>query len=170
MAQTGTASKNTALFQNLPCRVLAPVPLPLLQPFLEKIVRNIARDRPELFSRLGEHRSKVFLIDPVNLPFILLLMPDPKTPRLQALRRRKNIKHDARIAGTFLTLLNMIDGRLDGDALFFTRDLLIDGDTEAVVVLRNALDDLEGSIVDDIGLQFGYFGKIAIGVMRRIRI
>ena len=145
------------------------MPLPLLQPLLKNIVRHIARNRPELFSRLGPHQRKTFLIDPVNLPFVFLLMPDSGNPLLQARRRRENLSYDARIAGTFLTLLNMIDGGLDGDALFFTRDLMIDGDTEAVVVLRNALDDLEGSIVDDVAHQLGPLGKAAIAALRRIR-
>lgn len=145
------------------------MPLPLLQPFLKKIVRNIARNRPELFSRLGPHREKIFLIDPVNMPFVFLLIPDAESPELRACRRSENRPHNARIAGTFLTLLNMIDGRLDGDALFFTRDLMIEGNTEAVVVLRNALDDLEGSIVDDIALQFGPVGGAVLAVLRQIR-
>ncbi len=169
MAQSKTASGNSSFFQNLPGKALAPLPLPLLQPILKKIVRNVARNRPELFSRLGPHQQKIFLIDPINLPFVFLLIPDREDTKLQARRRSGNMPHDARIAGTFLTLLNMIDGRLDGDALFFTRDLMIDGDTEAIVVLRNALDDLEGSIVDDLALQLGSFGKTAIAIFRRVR-
>lgn len=169
MAHPETASGNSVFFQNLPRKVLAPLPLPLLQPFLKKIVRNLARNRTELFARLGPHQQKVFLIDPVNLPFVFLLTPAAENPRLRARRRSENIPHDARIAGTFLTLLNMIDGRLDGDALFFTRDLMIDGDTEAIVVLRNALDDLEGNIVDDLALQLGSFGKTALAIFRRVR-
>lgn len=169
MAHPATPSGNHAPFQNLPRRVLAPLPLPLLQPLLKRIVRNVARSRPELFSRLGPHQQKVFLIDPVNLPFVFLLTPLAESPRLQARRRSEDLPHDARIAGTFLTLLNMIDGGLDGDALFFTRDLMIDGDTEAIVVLRNALDDLEGSIIDDVALQLGPLGKTALAIFRRIR-
>ena len=145
------------------------MPLPLLQPFLKRIVSHAAQKRPELFSRLGGHRHKIFLIDPVNMPFVLLLIPDGGNPRLWAKRRPGNIPHDARIAGTFLTLLDIIDGRLDGDALFFTRDLKIEGDTEAVVCLRNALDDLEGSIMDDIAGVFGPVGRSALSIIRRIR-
>jgi predicted lipid carrier protein YhbT len=88
---------------------------------------------------------------------------------LKACRRSRKTAHDARIAGTFLTLLDMVDGRLDGDALFFTRDLIIEGDTEAVVVLRNALDDLEGSVADDIAAAFGFPGRMALAALRRVR-
>lgn len=169
MALSETASKQPSIFQNLPRRVLAPVPLPLLQPILGRIVRGAARNRPELFSRLGPHQGKTYLIDPLNMPFVFLLTPNPASPRLRACRRGRNVVHDARIAGTFLTLLDMIDGRLDGDALFFTRDLIIEGDTEAVVVLRNALDDLDGSIADEIAAPFGPVARAALSALRRIR-
>ena len=169
MAHPEATSGNSFFFQNLPRKVLAPMPLPLLQPLLHRIITRVARNRPELFTRLGPHRHKTFLIDPLNIPFVFLLTPDPENPRLVASRRARNTPHDARIAGTFLTLLDMIDGRLDGDALFFTRDLMIDGDTEAVVVLRNALDDLEGSIVDDLAGQFGPVARAGLAALRRIR-
>jgi O2-independent ubiquinone biosynthesis accessory factor UbiT len=132
-------------------------------------VRRIAQQRPELFDRIGPHSKKWFLIDPVNMPFVMLLQPDSQQPCLKAARRSEALTYDARIAGSFLRLLDMVDGRLDGDALFFTRDLMIEGDTEAVVCLRNALDDLEGSIADDIAGMFGPPGRAALSALRRIR-
>ncbi len=103
------------------------------------------------------------------MPFVLLLRPNPDRPYLKAMRRSKNNKNDARIAGSFLTLFDMVDGRLDGDSLFFTRDLKVEGDTEAVVCLRNALDDLDGSIGDDIAAMFGPLGRGVLTSLRRIR-
>jgi predicted lipid carrier protein YhbT len=76
-------------------------------------------------------------------------------PRLTAHRRYERPAHDAAIAGAFFNLLDMIDGSLDGDALFFSRDLKVSGDTEAVVALRNALDDFEGSALDSVLGSFG---------------
>lgn len=130
---------------------------------------HIVRRHPELFDRIGAHTKKKFLIDPLNLPFVLLLQPDPVRPRLRAKGRNEFLSYDARIAGTFLTLLDMVDGRLDGDALFFNRSLVVEGDTEAVVCLRNALDDTDGGIVDDIADGFGRAGRIALAILRRIR-
>lgn len=69
-----------------------------------------------------------------------------------------------------MTLLGMIDGRYDGDALFFTRDLCVEGDTEAVVCLRNALDDVDGSIADDVASFFGATGQRFLKVARRMSI
>ena len=155
--------------QYLPRSLLAPLPLFTLQPLLQRLIRHIIRQRPEMFARIGVHAKKLFLIDPLNLPFVFLLQPDSLRPRLRARRRDDPVAPDARIAGTFLTLLDLVDGRLDGDALFFSRDLVVEGDTEAVVCLRNALDDLEGSIADDIATCFGLPGRVALFALRRIR-
>lgn len=64
----------------------------------------------------------------------------------------------------------MVDGRYDGDALFFTRDLRVEGDTEAIVCLRNALDDVEGSVADDIAAFFGLPGRKFLEIARRMEI
>ena len=148
---------------------VAPIPLFLLQPVLGRIVRNIARKHADIFNRIGPHTHKCFVIDPLNMPFVLVLHPDPNNPRLRAVRRRDAPVFDARIAGSFLTLLDVADGRLDGDALFFTRDLIVEGDTEAAVCLRNALDDLEGSIADDVAAMFGPPGKATLALLRQVR-
>jgi predicted lipid carrier protein YhbT len=152
-----------------PRLALAPLPLFPLQPLLGRIVRKIAAQRPKIFGRIGPHTGKCFLIDPVNMPFVLMLYPDPAAPRLKAARRHDAPAYDACIAGSFLTLLDVVDGRLDGDALFFTRGLTVEGDTEATVCLRNALDDLEGSIADDVAAMFGPPGQAALALLRRAR-
>lgn len=142
-------------------------PLPLLSLLLSRTARRVARARPELFDRLGRHGGSRYLLDATDLPFVLLLVPDPARPRLTAHRRGAAVPHDARIAGRLLALLDMIDGRLDGDALFFSRALIVEGDTEAVVTLRNALDDCDGSVADDIAAAFGPLGRAALAAVRR---
>lgn len=152
------ASSVLSRLQDVPRWLLAPVPLALMQPILGHIATHVAKSRPELFARLGPHSGKRFLIDPINLPFVFILVPDPANPHLKAHRRYDTPRHDAGIAGTFLDLLDMIAGSLDGDALFFARDLRITGDIEAVVALRNALDDVDGGAVDTI---LGAFGPLS---------
>src|SRR5450755_4167633 len=107
--------------QHTPGVLLRPVPLALLQPVFSRIASHVAQSRPELFARLGAHAGKRFLIDPIDLPFVL----------------------------------EMIDGSVDGDTLFFSRALRVTGDTEAVVALRNALDDFEGSALESVVESFG---------------
>lgn len=150
-----------APLQSLPRLLLAAVPLSVLQPVLGHIAAHVARSRPELFARLGPHTQKRYLIDPTDLPFVLVLVPDASRPHLRAHRRHENPRHHAGIAGTFFDLLEMIDGSLDGDALFFNRTLRVSGDIEAVVALRNALDDFDGSVVDNILDALGPLSKPA---------
>lgn len=149
--------------------ILTPVPLFFIQPVLYRIVHHIAQKRPELFDRIGSHKDKLFLIDPVNLPFAFALRANPDNLSFRAYRRRNLPQVEARIAGTFLTLLDMVDGQLDGDALFFTRELVVEGDTEAVVCLRNAIDDIEGSIAEDTANLFGFAGRNALKILRKAR-
>jgi predicted lipid carrier protein YhbT len=160
------------LLQHVPALLLLPVPLALLQPILTRIATHVARSRPELFARLGPHAGKRFLIDPTDLPFVLVLTPDAARPSLTAHRRYERAAHDAGIAGSFFNLLDMIDGSLDGDALFFSRDLRVSGDTEAVVALRNALDDFEGSALDSVIGSLGIMSApaaLALSVVRPAR-
>jgi predicted lipid carrier protein YhbT len=126
---------------------LALLPMQLV---LDRIVRGVAVRQPSLFARLGRHCHSIYLIDPVNLPVVLVLKPDPQAPELRVAWRGSAPRSDCRIAGSFLTLLALIDGRRDGDALFFSRDLTVEGDIDAVVTLRNALDDLDTTLVQDI--------------------
>ncbi|NIR58454.1 MAG: sterol-binding protein, partial [Gammaproteobacteria bacterium] len=60
---------------------------------------------------------------------------------IRALRRRLVPECDATIAGPMSAFLGMMHGEIDGDALFFSRDISVDGDTSAVLALRNAIDD-----------------------------
>lgn len=171
MAVQSINATTSAKADAIPFLRFVPVPLFIIQPILGAIGNRIARGRPELFERLGPHAGKCFVIDAVDLPFALALRPNPKAPRLTAFRRGEPPPHDAAIAGTFINLFAMIDGALDGDALFFSRDLKITGDIEAAVALRNALDDLDGSIVDDLAGAFGPLAKpaeLAVGALRAL--
>ncbi len=75
--------------------------------------------------------------------------------------------HDARIEGPFLLLLNLVDGESDGDAAFFSRELSISGNTEAVVSLRNALDDVDGSVAQEAADLFGPPGRAILAALRK---
>jgi predicted lipid carrier protein YhbT len=139
----------------------------LLQPLLARIARQVTRRHPALFARLGPHTKSRFVIDPVNLPFVLFLRPDPANPVLRALPREAAPAHEARIAATLPELFSMIDGGEDGDALFFSRTLSVSGDTEAVVSLRNALETIDGSLAGEVAALFGPPGRAALALVRR---
>ncbi len=121
----------------------------------------LAERHPALFARLGEQANKVFLIDPTDLPFVFVLKPRPSRPNLSALRRDEPVAWDARIAGPLAALIGLVHGAYDGDALFFSRDLSIEGDTGAVVALRNAIDNEELDLVRETTAIFGPLARLA---------
>ena len=80
------------------------------------------------------------------MPFDFLLSLG-HAPTLKAFAKEVEDKGvTASIPGSLLTLMQLLEGKLDGDALFFSRDLVVDGDTEAVVMLRNIIDGAEDII------------------------
>ena len=116
------------------------LPLLPLQLMLDASLREIHTRHPRIFDRLGEHTGKRFGLDPTDLPLAFVLEPRRLNPRIHAVRALP-VGVDATIAAPLSALIGMVDGSLDGDALFFSRDVQIDGDMEAVVALRNAIDD-----------------------------
>ena len=139
----------------------------MVQPLLTRVVTRIAARHPSLFARLGPHQATDYIIDPTELPFALHLRPDPQALVLRAVPRDLAPQAGARICGRFLLLLELIDSEEDGDAAFFSRDLEVSGDTEAVVRLRNALDDVDGSIAEDTAAMFGAPGRAILARLRR---
>ncbi len=117
------------------------LPLAPLTMVLTALAKQALRRHPSLTRRLGGHARSRFLLELTDMPLALLL--EPAQARVRAYRHEDAPSHDARIAGTLAAFLGMVHGRLDGDALFFSRDLVIGGDTEAALALRNAIDDAE---------------------------
>jgi len=138
-----------------------------VQPILARVVRRVAQEHPALFARLGPYQSADFLIDPIELPFALHLRPDPQSLSFRAVPRSMLPDATAIVRGRFLLLLELVDAEQDGDAAFFSRDLEITGDTEAVVRLRNALDDMDGSIAQEAADMFGQPGRAILSRLRR---
>ena len=59
--------------------------------------------------------------------------------------------------------------KLDADALFFSRDITVTGDMEAMLALRNALDDCNVDLRADLGASTGPFGPAVRSVAEFIR-
>ena len=135
-------------------RIVRPLPLTPLQLPLSMVLRSVVARHPHIFERLGEHADKRFGLEPSDLPFSFVLVPHPTRPSLTAVRRLP-AGLPIRIAGPLLALLGLVDGSYDGDALFFSRDLVVEGDVEAVLALRNAIDDAGIDLVADAAALFG---------------
>lgn len=129
------------------------MPLAPLSLALTRVARKVVEQHPGLIRRLGPHDRTRFVIDPTDLPFVLQLDPGAGRPTIRVARGPG--AGAARIAGPLSALLGLVHGAFDGDALFFSRDLMIEGDTDAVLALRNAIDDAELDLSEDIALLAG---------------
>lgn len=159
-SSSGTQDRPSAT-KAAPFRPLASVPVPVfpLRPVFSRLIRALADRHEDLFERLGAYGSKQFLIDPVDMPVVLRLVPDANNPQLEPFARKDSPDCDATISGPFFSLIRLVSGKEDGDALFFSRDLVFKGDTEAVLALRNAIDDMDIDLFEEIEDLLGPFGK-----------
>ena len=141
------------------------LPLLPLQLMLDASLREIRTRHPRIFDRLGVHTGKRFGIDPTDLPLAFMLEPRRLSPQIRAVRTLP-AGVDVTIAAPLAALMGMVDGSYDGDALFFSRDIQVDGDMEAVVALRNAIDD---SRIDIMAESVAWLGPLKAPAERLLR-
>lgn len=150
--------------------LLRPLPIAPLRPLLRAGLRTIQRQHAEAFARLSVLDGKLIVIDPVDLPICLALSFSAGEPDLRVADDDDRERADATVRGPFMALVELLEGRRDGDALFFSRDLMFEGDTEAVLVLRNALDGADIDIVADLASALGPLGRPAAALAGGARI
>ncbi len=134
----------------------------VLSPCFARLIQR----HPDLTTRLGRYAESRFWLKPRDLPVGFLMRPSQQAPTL-ALAWVSAVDAsdwDACVSGALPDLVAMVDGQLDGDALFFSRALSIAGDTQAVLALRNAVDAEEMQLAAEIDQCFGLLsGPIGFG-------
>lgn len=120
-------------------RILRPIPVPVAELVGKLAFARVINRHPALLDRLGEFAGKTYCFSPIDLPFEFTVTP--RLARVRAAHRGRILRYDAKIAGPVVLLLALAEGRLDGDAEFFGRQISIDGDMEAVLALRNAVEN-----------------------------
>ena len=105
--------------------------------------------------RKGDVTAKDFDPETTVLRLIISLVPSNETQNvtLGEIRSLPVFRQRA--------LIELLEGRVDGDALFFSRDLAIEGDTEVVLMLRNAVDSEVIDVLDDLTSVFGPLAGLA---------
>ncbi|WP_137152737.1 SCP2 sterol-binding domain-containing protein [Devosia sp. FKR38] len=145
------------------------IPLPVVQAVAERIFQRALQQHPDLFDRLGVAAGKRFRFTPADLDLSFLVHPASRSIRVY--RKASAPVAAASVSGPLLTLLALLEGRLDGDAVFFSRSLSVSGDMEAMLALRNALDDCGFDLPADLsglaGPFAGPFRQLAELVRRR---
>ncbi|WP_321341321.1 lipid carrier [Breoghania sp.] len=153
-------------------RLAAALPSWPLEMVLTRALRSLAERRPELFERLGVHSRCTFIVRPTDLDYAFSVVPHRWQGRVKLVL--PETRGDVYIEGPLLSLLGLLDGTLDGDALFFNRVISVRGRTDALLALRNAIEEAELRPSDLLGVS-GKAGQYtdaavlrAIGMLQRI--
>lgn len=129
----------------------------LTETLLSSLAALLVRRHGAMLERLADFAGADCLVVPQDLPaaFLITLQAPPVAPRLQLVDPARmdsaGVKAPrAIIRADIVTLFALLEGRIDGDALFFSRDLIVEGDMEVVVALRNAVDDAGIDLIADV--------------------
>lgn len=141
------------------------LPRPVLAKLATAVFRGLGRTHPRLLGNLARLEPAVVDIAPVDLPYRFELTVGREPVTLAITDRRKS-DADAEVAASVATLVDLLEGRIDSDTLFFRRDLTISGNTSVIVGLRNVLDREELSLADELAALFGPLGPPARTVAR----
>jgi predicted lipid carrier protein YhbT len=126
-----------------------------LQLLLQQLIASVSRRHPGLHERLQSCQGRSIGIVPTDLPFAMVIEPRANAISLRVERGLDLAGVVASIRGPILALLGLVNGSYDGDALFFSRDIAIEGDVELVLALRNAIDDAQLELGEEFAACLG---------------
>jgi predicted lipid carrier protein YhbT len=125
------------------------VPLPVAEALANLTFKRVLLRHPSLFDRLDAYRERRFGFIPTDLP--LAFVARPSEGRINVFRKPLlRDASDVSVEAPFGILLQLLQGTADGDALFFSRDIQVEGDMEALLALRNSLDDARVDLFADV--------------------
>ena len=136
-------------------------PKPALDLGAAALLAAMGRNHPHLFAVLAEQRQTRVLVELTDPPRRFLLQYGGGAPTLRVVADAADVAADAELKGGLEAMMALLEARVDGDALFFTRELTVSGDTAAVVTLRNILDRETISVLDEAASLFGPLRRMA---------
>jgi O2-independent ubiquinone biosynthesis accessory factor UbiT len=136
------------------------LPRRLLTPVANAVVRGLERSHPKLLTNLARLDRAVIHIAPSDLPYGFALSVGCEPVTLTLVERRPAAT-DAEVIASVAVLVDLLEGRIDSDTLFFRRDLVISGNTAVIVGLRNVLDREELRLTDELGALCGPLRPVA---------
>jgi O2-independent ubiquinone biosynthesis accessory factor UbiT len=152
--------QNSRLPPPLARATMRAMPAPVLQRVIDILMSRMHKRHSRLFQNLEKLKSATVRINPTDVSHRFVLAFGKKGVSL-TVANLEDFVCDAEIKGDLEALLNMLEGRLDGDQLFFSREIEITGKTDVVVALRNTLDREEINLLDDITSPLGPFKQPA---------
>ena len=134
--------------------MLPATPLKIVRPPLQLLLRTLPdRLHSEVFSRLFNHLLKgqcmAGQLDELEGKRLCLSITDTRTELLFAIRGQRFVRlphglsWDVRIAGRLDDFWLLVTRSEDPDTLFFHRRLILEGETETGLYIKNLLDALD---------------------------
>jgi predicted lipid carrier protein YhbT len=125
------------------------LPPPALSPLLAAAMAMMQRRHAPLLRRLMRLAPASILFELDDVPHRFLLVIAGHGIRLR-LAHAGSPPATVTMKAGLATLLGLLEGRIDSDTVFFTRDLAVSGDTAVAVAFRNTLDGEAINLTDDI--------------------
>ncbi len=146
---------------------LSLIPAPILARLVTLLTRAMRRRHPGLVAAFGRLDPAVMHVAPTDLPHRFVISFGGGRLDVRVLRAANPPPADATIRGSLMALTDLLEGRSDGDSMFFSRDIEITGSTAVAVAVRNTLDREEIVLREEIAALFGPFGHPARRLARR---
>lgn len=137
------------------------LPASIIDPAVAFAVNAVGRRHPGLADRLDLLKGRMVVVAPTDIVRPLALGIDHSGrpwARLATMVDRRSAT--ASISGPVRLLVALLEGRVDGDAVFFSRALKVEGDMNVVVALRNALDSEDIDLKADVLRALGPLGTV----------
>ncbi len=149
-------------------RGISLAPRPVVKNVLKLLLNRLHACYPGLQKRLSGIENTTFLLLPTDMPFNVLLHIKGGRLRGDILPKEPIVSSDVTIRSTSHTFIALLEGSEDGDALFFSRHLEIEGNTEALLILRNSFDSESLNLKTVFYSAFGPFSAIVARIARPI--
>jgi predicted lipid carrier protein YhbT len=143
------------------------VPRALAHAVAVAVLRSVERAHPRLPRNLLALDPAIVHVIPNDLPYGFALAFGREPARLSLIPRDRS-GADATIRASTRVLVDLLEGRIDSDSLFFRRDLIVSGNTAVVVGLRNVLDREPLVLADELARVLGRFAPASRAIARRL--
>ncbi|WP_298282318.1 SCP2 domain-containing protein [Acidocella sp.] len=141
--------------------VLNLLPPPVLAPLVKRLNHVMRRRHPDLVASFAALDPAVMHVSPTGLRHRFALAFGGGRLEIRLLPSGDDSVAQASIKGELAVLIDLLEGRYDGDAMFFSRELQITGDTAVIVAVRNTLDREELDLRGEVAALFGPLARPA---------
>ena len=131
---------------------------PIIQIGISKLTKLFIDKHPRVIKKMSQFSPSRMVLVPLDMPFDFFVEFSNESLQINIIDKNTYLgKNLTKITASIDVFVKMLEGNLDGDALFFSRKLIIEGETTIIVALRNILEAENVNIKNDIKKSLGIF-------------